>query len=193
MVESDFDGLLADAEVGCQVVGALDTTGPGAFQFAFGDEGAAGEVVGGCFGLLAGGQGDASPGDVAVEPVAGAVVDDVFELMEQGEALPGRAVLCIEADDPLPAVPVAEPADRQAFVGDGDAWHGVDVADLRAVGVTQDGDQSGGLASAIRLVSSGWQLLVGMSRRRLVRVLGSLGSVVVMRVPPFRVAGCICF
>lgn len=84
---------VGDAEVSCQVVDPLDAEAPGAFQFAFGDQGAAGEVVGGCFGLLPGGQGHASPGDVAVEPVAGAVVDDVFELMEQGEALPSRAVL----------------------------------------------------------------------------------------------------
>lgn len=102
---------------------------PGVFEGGSGDEGAAGEVVGGAFGLFAWGGSGAAAGvrGAGVEVVGVVVVDDVFELVEQGEALADFRVDGVEADDPVVAVPVGHAADGEGFVGDADVWEGGDV------------------------------------------------------------------
>ena len=70
-------------------------------------------------GLLIGGLGAA----VVVEELAGGVVEDVFELVHQAEALPNDGLVCVESDDPVSAVPMRGAGNGQsALTDDADPW-----------------------------------------------------------------------
>lgn len=129
MVEPDTDSGFADAEVFRERGWGLDAVSPGVLEGSAWDEGAAGEEVGGTFGLLMRGSSGAAAAvqGAGVELVGVAVVDDVFELVQQREALPDFGVASVEADDPFLPVPVTHATDGEVFVDDADAWQVGDV------------------------------------------------------------------
>ena len=140
-----------------QCGGGLESSGPCLFQGGAWYQGAACEVVGGSLGLLVGCQlWWAAPAACegfgvlcGVEPVSLAVIDDVFELVQQGETLPHFGIVMVEADDPLLAVPVAHARNRQLLADDTDA---VQVGDV----VFGDAGQlEAGLAGGQELVEFG--------------------------------------
>jgi hypothetical protein len=155
VAESGPDGFFWYVEQFGKISDALDAAVVGGFQEPFGHQDAAGEVVGEVFGERVG---ERCCGFVGGEGVA-AVVEDVFELVEDGESLSSGWLAGVEGDDPVAVlcVPVAGAGHGvrgqvgivldgdSGLAGDGFDWNGyaVDAGELQQLVGLQFGDPAG--------------------------------------------------